>query len=97
MEVKPFKAYRFDSRVVGDVGRCIAPPYDVISEEDREELYRRSEHNIVRIIRGKTTPSDNGRAISTAVQASIFRSGSPKGPCGRTTRTPCTATFRPTN
>ena len=61
MEVKPFKAFRFAPHVVGDVGRCIAPPYDVISDEDREELYQRSEHNIVRITRGRTNPSDNGQ------------------------------------
>ncbi len=61
MEVKPFKAFRFDPGVVGDVGRCIAPPYDVIDDVQREELYRRSEHNIVRITKGKTTPSDNGQ------------------------------------
>ncbi|HSW01836.1 MAG TPA: DUF1015 domain-containing protein [Sedimentisphaerales bacterium] len=61
MEVKPFRAFRFDPRVVGDVGKCIAPPYDVISDAEREVLYRRSEHNIVRITRGKTTPSDNGQ------------------------------------
>jgi len=61
MEVRPFKAFRFDSRVVGDVGRCIAPPYDVIDDAQREELYRRSDHNIVRITKGKTTPSDNGQ------------------------------------
>ncbi|MBP8910797.1 MAG: DUF1015 domain-containing protein [Phycisphaerae bacterium] len=61
MEIRPFKAFRFDPRVVGDVGKCIAPPYDVISDAERDELYRRSEHNIVRITRGKTTPSDNGQ------------------------------------
>lgn len=61
MEVKPFKAFRFDPNVVGDVGKCIAPPYDVIDDAQREELYRRSEHNIVRITKGKTTPSDNGQ------------------------------------
>ena len=61
MEVRPFKAFRFDPRVVGDVGKCIAPPYDVISDAERDELYRRSEHNIVRITRGKTTPADNGQ------------------------------------
>lgn len=61
MEVKPFKAFRFDASVVGDVGRCIAPPYDVIDDAQREELYRRSEHNIVRITKGKTAPSDNGQ------------------------------------
>ncbi len=61
VEVKPFRAFRFNASVVGDVGRCIAPPYDVIGDEEQEELYRRSEHNIVRITKGKATPSDNGQ------------------------------------
>ena len=60
MQVKPFKAYRFDKEVVGDVGSCIAPPYDVINPSQQEQLYKKSEHNIVRIIKGKTTASDNG-------------------------------------
>jgi len=61
MQIKPFKAFRFDRSVVGDVGDCIAPPYDVISDEQQQQLYEKSEHNVVRIIRGKTNPSDNGR------------------------------------
>src|SRR4030067_2845327 len=61
MQVEPFKAFRFDASVVGDVGSCIAPPYDVISSEQQEELYQKNPYNIVRIIRGKTYPSDNGR------------------------------------
>ncbi|MBL7185433.1 MAG: DUF1015 domain-containing protein [Phycisphaerae bacterium] len=60
MQVKPFKAFRFDGGVVGDVGDCIAPPYDVISDMQQEQLYKKSEHNIVRIIKGKTTACDNG-------------------------------------
>lgn len=60
MQVKPFKAFRFDKAVVGDVGNCIAPPYDVINDDQREQLYKKSEYNIVRIIKGKTSTSDNG-------------------------------------
>jgi len=60
MQIKPFKAFRFDEAVVGDVGSCIAPPYDVISDAQQEQLYKKSKHNIVRIIKGKTTVSDNG-------------------------------------
>ena len=60
MQIKPFKAFRFDEAVVGDVGRCIAPPYDVISDAQQEQLYKKSKYNIVRIIKGKTTASDNG-------------------------------------
>jgi uncharacterized protein (DUF1015 family) len=60
MQIKPFKAFRFDKAVVGDVGSCIAPPYDVISDAQQEQLYKKSKHNIVRITKGKTTASDNG-------------------------------------
>jgi uncharacterized protein (DUF1015 family) len=60
MQIKPFKAFRFDEAIVGDVGSCIAPPYDVISDAQQEQLYKKSKHNIVRIIKGKTTASDNG-------------------------------------
>ena len=60
MQIRPFKAFRFDEAVVGDVGNCIAPPYDVISDAQQEQLYKKSKHNIVRIIKGKTTASDNG-------------------------------------
>lgn len=60
MQVKPFRAFRFDAGVVGDVGDCIAPPYDVISPAQQEQLYEKNEHNIVRIIKGKTAASDDG-------------------------------------
>ena len=42
MEIKPFKAFRFDAEVVGDVGKCIAPPYDVISPKQQQQLYEKS-------------------------------------------------------
>lgn len=61
MEVRPFKALRFNPDVVGDVSNCIAPPYDVIDAEQQEALHRRSPYNIVRITRGKLEVSDNGQ------------------------------------
>jgi uncharacterized protein (DUF1015 family) len=60
MQVKSFKAFRFDAGVVGNVGSCIAPPYDVINDVQREQLYNKNRHNLVRIIKGKTEASDNG-------------------------------------
>jgi uncharacterized protein (DUF1015 family) len=59
MEIKAFKAYRFNSDVVGDGGRCIAPPYDVINSAQQQQLYQQSPYNIVRIIKGKTEAGDN--------------------------------------
>jgi uncharacterized protein (DUF1015 family) len=59
MQVKPFKAFRFNEAVVGDVGNCIAPPYDVISAVRQQHLHEKSQHNIVRIIKGKTSACDH--------------------------------------
>jgi uncharacterized protein (DUF1015 family) len=59
MEVKPFRAFRFNPDVVGDVGKCIAPPYDVITDAQRDELWRSSKYNIVHITKSKTEASDS--------------------------------------
>lgn len=59
MDIKHFKAYRFNKSVTGDVGACIAPPYDVISEQQQQQLYDSSNYNIVRIIRPKANPGNN--------------------------------------
>ena len=61
MQIEAFKAFRFDAGVVGNVGNCIAPPYDVINDAQREQLYQKSRHNLVHIIKGKTNASDNGQ------------------------------------
>ncbi len=59
MEIKAFKAYRFNPDIVGDNGACAAPPYDVINSGRQERLYQQSPYNIVRIIKGKTQTGDN--------------------------------------
>jgi len=59
MDIKAFKALRFNSDIVGDVGSCISPPYDVIDPDQQEALYQKNECNIVRVIKGKKTESDS--------------------------------------
>ncbi|MHC4637676.1 MAG: DUF1015 domain-containing protein [Planctomycetota bacterium] len=59
MEVRPFKAFRFNKDVVGDPADCIAPPYDVIDSRQQEQLYSKSDYNIVRVIKGMKKPEDN--------------------------------------
>ncbi|MHC4160264.1 MAG: DUF1015 domain-containing protein, partial [Planctomycetota bacterium] len=61
MELKAFKAFRFDETTVGDVGSCIAPPYDVISPAQQQQLYEKSQYNIVRIIKGTETATDDDK------------------------------------
>jgi uncharacterized protein (DUF1015 family) len=71
MDIKAFKAYRFNPEVVGNAGDCIAPPYDVIDVSMRDELYRRNDYNIVRAINGKSEPDDNA-GNNVYIRASRF-------------------------
>lgn len=45
----PFRGLTYSPAKVHDVSRVVAPPYDVISPRQREELYARSPYNVVRI------------------------------------------------
>jgi uncharacterized protein (DUF1015 family) len=47
--IRPFRALRFDEAVAGPLAGLVAPPYDVISDEQREEYKQRSPHNVVRL------------------------------------------------
>jgi uncharacterized protein (DUF1015 family) len=47
--VKPFRAQRYDPATAGPLESLVAPPYDVISPEQREELQARSPYNVVRL------------------------------------------------
>jgi uncharacterized protein (DUF1015 family) len=47
--VKPFRALRYDEATAGPLETLVAPPYDVIAPEQREELRARSPHNVVRL------------------------------------------------
>ncbi len=59
-EVLPFKAIMFNPKRV-DPDEVVCPPYDVIDEPLREDLYQRSPYNFVRIDFGKPQPGDNNQ------------------------------------
>ncbi len=58
-KVKPFKAVRYNTAKVKDLSSVVAPPYDVISKKLQDELYRKDEHNFVKIELNKIEPSDD--------------------------------------
>ncbi len=47
--VKPFRALRYDEATAGPLETLVAPPYDVITDEQREQLRARNPHNVVRL------------------------------------------------
>jgi uncharacterized protein (DUF1015 family) len=48
-QIAPFRGLRFDLSRVSDPAVLLAPPYDVISEKERQELEQRHDHNVVHL------------------------------------------------
>jgi uncharacterized protein (DUF1015 family) len=57
-EIIPFRGFLYDVSKVS-VEDVLAPPYDIITPEYQESLYKKNPHNIVRIDFGKEEPGDN--------------------------------------
>ena len=48
-EIRAFKALRFDTEKAGAIEELVCPPYDIISEEQRQEYIYRNPNNIIRL------------------------------------------------
>ncbi len=57
-DFQQFRALRYDASLAGDASRLVAPPYDIVSEAERRELYGRSPYNIARVDYGEEQPGD---------------------------------------
>jgi len=57
-DVRPFRAVRYDENVAGPLAELVAPPYDVISPEEREGFLAKSPHNVVHL----TLPAEEAEA-----------------------------------
>jgi uncharacterized protein (DUF1015 family) len=51
--VTGFRGFRYNPEKIENISKVLAPPYDVISPEEQEELYGVSPYNVVRLILSK--------------------------------------------
>ncbi|MFT3916873.1 MAG: DUF1015 domain-containing protein [Anaeromyxobacteraceae bacterium] len=57
-ELVPFSAIRYAATRGRALGLQLAPPYDQVNQEQRDELLRRSPHNVIHLTLGETRPGD---------------------------------------
>jgi len=57
VEVLPFKGLLYNKNRVS-IEKVVAPPYDVITPQEQERLYKKNPYNVVRLILGKEFPKD---------------------------------------
>jgi uncharacterized protein (DUF1015 family) len=56
--IRPFRALRYRPEAVGDLGRVVSPPYDVISPAKQRTLLDRDPRNVVRLDLPPVEPGD---------------------------------------
>ena len=57
--ILPFKGLRYNPEKIKDISKVITPPYDVISEKERDDYYQLHPDNIIRLILSKDLPGDD--------------------------------------
>jgi uncharacterized protein (DUF1015 family) len=62
--VRPFRPLRYDPAVAGPLESLVAPPFDVIDSEQREELLGRSAYNVVHL----TLPDSEDEAAASLAE-----------------------------
>ena len=70
-KIAPFRGVLYNKDKIRHLETVVSPPYDVISNSMRDELYRANQYNIVRIILGKELTSDN-RSYNKYTRAANF-------------------------
>jgi len=73
MEIRPFRGILYDKEKVKNIAQVLAPPYDVISPEQRDRFYQLHLWNIVQIVLGKELPGDNEKENKYARAGRLFR------------------------
>ncbi|MGI8908303.1 MAG: DUF1015 domain-containing protein [Candidatus Sumerlaeaceae bacterium] len=59
-EILPFIGMRYNSQLIGNLSKVLAPPYDIISPELQDELHQRHPNNVVRMELGRDERDDDG-------------------------------------
>ncbi|MGC8554790.1 MAG: DUF1015 domain-containing protein [Candidatus Acidulodesulfobacterium sp.] len=77
--IEPFRPYIYDVNSSGEIKKLTAPPYDVISKELQDELYGRSQYNIIRLEYGKDFEGNGDKENKYARAARLFNEWIEKG------------------
>jgi uncharacterized protein (DUF1015 family) len=49
IRIAPFRGVFYNQKKIRDLSKVVAPPYDVISKEEQEKLYKKSPYNFIRL------------------------------------------------
>ena len=71
--IAPFKGLTYNFETVDDLSKVVAPPYDVISEDEQEAFYQADPFNVIRLVLGKKKIGDSDWDNRYTRSADVFR------------------------
>ena len=77
--IQAFRGLRYDLGHVGSLSDVVTPPYDVISPEFQEELYKRHPANFIRLELNREEPGDNEQSNKYARAGKFLRNWRQEG------------------
>ena len=78
-ELVPFRGIRYAASRGRALGQLLAPPYDLISLEQRDELLNRSPHNVVHLTLGEVRSGDSAQVNRYTRAADAWRAWQAEG------------------
>jgi uncharacterized protein (DUF1015 family) len=57
-KISPFRGLVYNESKAGAIDTLVCPPYDIISPDEQQKLYRKSLYNVIRLEYGLTSPAD---------------------------------------
>ena len=74
-EIRPFRALRFQTKNAGDISLLTCPPYDIISEEQRQAFLKTNPHNIIRLElpKGENPYEEAGETLRDWIDQGILK------------------------
>ena len=71
-EVSPFRGWRFNPGLVGDMASVLCPPYDMIDEATQEELKRQNKYNVIHLEAGEGLDWNTSAKDQYATASNLF-------------------------
>jgi uncharacterized protein (DUF1015 family) len=71
-EIIPFKGILYNTDKIGNMADVVTPPYDVISDNERDEYHKANPYNIIRLILGKKEEHDPDKRNHHAKASNYF-------------------------
>lgn len=82
-DIRPFRALRYDLEKAGKIEELTCPPYDIISEEQRQGFLRCNPHNVIRLELPRDSQGDPyqaaGRTLAEWLSSGVLKQDMDEG------------------